>query len=91
MANDVQKKSLGPSVNLHVRVPAAQYDAMYAQARASRLTMADWIRRVLRQAQPTFTIGYTAPQPGARSTTRNRSSSTGFGLRARAKRAGTAS
>lgn len=50
MPVDVLKKSA--SVNVHVRVPAAQYDAMYAQARASRLTMADWIRRVLRQAQP---------------------------------------
>jgi hypothetical protein len=52
MSKDVVKKSTGPTVNLHVRVPAAQYDAIYAQARASRLTMADWIRRVLRQAQP---------------------------------------
>ena len=48
----VQKKSAEPSVNVHVRVASSQYDAMYAQARASRLTMADWIRRVLRQAQP---------------------------------------
>jgi hypothetical protein len=52
MSNDVLKKSAEPSVNVHVRVPAAQYDAMYAQARAERLTMANWIRRVLRQAQP---------------------------------------
>jgi len=52
MAKPVHKKSLEPTVNLHVRVPAAQYDAIYASARASRLTMADWIRRVLRQAQP---------------------------------------
>jgi hypothetical protein len=51
MANELHKKS-APSVNVHVRVPASQYDAMYAQARAERLTMANWIRRVLRQAQP---------------------------------------
>jgi len=51
MPHELHKKS-APSVNVHVRVPAAQYDAMYAQARAQRLTMADWIRRVLRQAQP---------------------------------------
>jgi predicted HicB family RNase H-like nuclease len=48
----VQKKTIAPSVNLQVRVPASTYDAIYAQARAERLSMADWLRRVLRKAQP---------------------------------------
>jgi hypothetical protein len=39
-----------PTVNVHVRLTTKQYDATYAQARAERLTMADWIRRVLRAA-----------------------------------------
>jgi hypothetical protein len=52
MANDMQKKLAASSINLCVRVPTSQYDAMYAQARAERMKMTDWIRRVLRQAQP---------------------------------------
>jgi len=51
-ANDMQKKLAASSINLCVRVPTSQYDAMYAQARAERMKMTDWIRRVLRQAQP---------------------------------------
>ena len=39
-----------PSVNVHVRLTAAQYDAAYARASAARLPLADWIRRTLRQA-----------------------------------------
>lgn len=37
-----------PSVNIHVRVSSSQYDDMYAKARAARVTMAEWIRTVLR-------------------------------------------
>jgi hypothetical protein len=39
-----------PSVNVHVRLSAPQYDATYARARAERLTLAQWIRRALRDA-----------------------------------------
>jgi hypothetical protein len=39
-----------PSVNVHVRLSAPQYDASYARARAERLTLSQWIRRTLRDA-----------------------------------------
>lgn len=39
-----------PSVNVHVRLSAKQYDATYASAQAARLSIADWIRRVLHAA-----------------------------------------
>jgi hypothetical protein len=48
-----------PSVNVHVRLSAKQYDATYASAKAERLSMADWIRRVLQAAT-------NAKQPGRR-------------------------
>jgi hypothetical protein len=32
------------------RVSTKQFDATYAQARAERVTMSDWIRRVLQAA-----------------------------------------
>jgi hypothetical protein len=38
------------SVNLHVRVSSAQYDAAYAQATAARLPLASYVRQVLRAA-----------------------------------------
>jgi len=41
-----------PSVNLHVRLSAAQYDATYAQATAARVPLSTWVRRVLRAAGP---------------------------------------
>jgi hypothetical protein len=49
----------GPSVNVHLRLSVKQYDATYAKARAERLSMADWIRRVLQAAT-------NAKQPGRR-------------------------
>ena len=39
-----------PSVNLHVRLSGAQYDATYAGARAARLPLAAYVRQVLRAA-----------------------------------------
>jgi predicted HicB family RNase H-like nuclease len=33
-----------------VRVSAKQYDAGYAQARAERVSLAEWVRRVLQAA-----------------------------------------
>ena len=47
MADELQKKSATPTVNVHVRVPLAQYDAMYRHAAAARLSLGDWIRRAL--------------------------------------------
>lgn len=35
------------SVNLHLRVPAKQFDATYAKATAARMSMAEWIRQQL--------------------------------------------
>jgi predicted HicB family RNase H-like nuclease len=42
---------LDPSgtVPVSVRVGTRQYDAMYAKAAAARLSLADWMRRTLRQ------------------------------------------
>jgi hypothetical protein len=57
MASPGRPRSSDPTVNVHVRISTKQYDASYAQARAERLTMADWIRRVLRAAT-------TPKQPG---------------------------
>jgi predicted HicB family RNase H-like nuclease len=39
-----------PSVDVHVRMPGKQYDAAWAQAQQDRLTVPEWIRRVLRNA-----------------------------------------
>ena len=39
-----------PSVNVHVRLSSAQYDATLAQATAARVPLATWVRRVLRAA-----------------------------------------
>jgi predicted DNA binding CopG/RHH family protein len=47
MADELQKKTAAPTVNVHVRVPAAQYDAMYRRASAARLPLGEWIRRAL--------------------------------------------
>jgi len=38
-----------PSVNVHLRLSAGQYDAAYARARAERLTLSQWIRRAVRR------------------------------------------
>ena len=38
------------SVNVHLRLAAADYDAMYAEARAARVTSPQWIRQRLRPA-----------------------------------------
>lgn len=46
-----------PSVNVHVRLSAPQYDAAYARARAERLTLAQWIRRALQDANRTSRTG----------------------------------
>jgi hypothetical protein len=40
-----------PSVNLHVRLSGAQYDATYAGARAARLPLSAYVRQVLRAAE----------------------------------------
>jgi hypothetical protein len=40
------------SVDLHVRLSTAQYDASCAQAAAARLPLATWARRILRAAVP---------------------------------------
>jgi hypothetical protein len=37
------------SVDRHFRMGAKQYDAAYAQARRDRLTVPEWIRRVVDQ------------------------------------------
>lgn len=48
MSDELQKKHVpASSVNVHVRVPAAQYDAMYRRAAAARLSLGEWIRRTL--------------------------------------------
>ena len=39
-----------PSVTLHVRVPATQFDATYAKARDARVTIAEFVRGALRAA-----------------------------------------
>ena len=39
-----------PSIQLHVRLSRAQYDASCAQAAAARLPLATWVRRILRTA-----------------------------------------
>ena len=36
-----------PSLNVHVRLTTVQYDAVHTEARASRLTIPEWIRRRL--------------------------------------------
>ena len=38
------------SVNVHLRLAASEYDAMYAEARAARVTIPQWIRQRLRTA-----------------------------------------
>jgi len=48
-----------PSVAVSFRISAKQYEASLATAHAERLTMAEWIRRVLRAATG-------AKQPGGR-------------------------
>jgi hypothetical protein len=45
-----------PSISVHFRLPTKQYDATAANARASRLELAEWIRRALR-------IANTKPPP----------------------------
>jgi hypothetical protein len=37
-----------PSVDLHFRLPAKQYDAAYTQARREWLTVPQWIRKTVR-------------------------------------------
>jgi predicted HicB family RNase H-like nuclease len=39
-----------PSAQLNVRVPSRQYDAAYTHARAERLSLAAYVRRLLRAA-----------------------------------------
>jgi hypothetical protein len=41
-----------PSVDVHVRVTPKQFDAIYAQSRAARTSMAEWVRRRLRVDRP---------------------------------------
>lgn len=36
-----------PSVDLHFRLPAKQYDAAFVQARRDRLSVPEWIRRTV--------------------------------------------
>jgi hypothetical protein len=43
------------SVTVSVRLTPTQYDATYARAKAARMTVAEWVRRVLRTS--------TRPQP----------------------------
>ena len=43
-------RNADPTVTLSLRVSTKQYDQTYASARAERLTIGDWIRRVLRDA-----------------------------------------
>jgi len=40
----------GPSTNLHVRIPAADYDALYVKARQARTDIATLVRRTLKAA-----------------------------------------
>ena len=37
-----------PSTNLHLRLPSKQYDAAYTHARAARLSLPEYLRRLLR-------------------------------------------
>jgi hypothetical protein len=37
---------------VHVRVTPKQFDAIYAQSRAARTSMAEWVRRRLRVDRP---------------------------------------
>ena len=39
-----------PSVNVQFRVPGKQFDAAQRQAEQERLTLAQWIRRLVRDA-----------------------------------------
>ena len=39
-----------PSVSVHVRLSAAQFDAAYARAQAERVSMGEWFRRAVRAA-----------------------------------------
>lgn len=50
-----------PSVALHVRLPAKQFDATYQQAQAARQTMADWVRHVLRDAAARHSVSKSRP------------------------------
>ena len=43
-------RNVDPTVTLSLRVTTKQFDATDAAARAERLTMGEWIRRVLRDA-----------------------------------------
>jgi hypothetical protein len=42
-----------PSVKVTVQLSTTQYDATYARAQAARMTLPEWIRRVLRAANTT--------------------------------------
>jgi hypothetical protein len=44
-----------PGVSFTVRLSPHDYDAYYAEARAQRTTVSDYVRRVLRQARPATT------------------------------------
>ena len=39
-----------PSVNVHFRLPSKQYDLTLKQAAASRLSPAEWLRRLVDRA-----------------------------------------
>ena len=39
-----------PSVNVHFRMPSKQYDLTQQQAAGSRLSHADWFRRLVERA-----------------------------------------
>jgi predicted HicB family RNase H-like nuclease len=39
-----------PSAQLNVRIPSKHYDAAYSHARAERLSLAAYVRRLLRAA-----------------------------------------
>ena len=39
-----------PSVNVHFRLPAKQYDRTQKQADRERLSLPDWLRRVVTRA-----------------------------------------
>jgi hypothetical protein len=41
-----------PSVDVHVRVPSRQYDALYRRARDARLTVAEYLRVVIAKVAP---------------------------------------
>jgi hypothetical protein len=40
-----------PSVNVHFRLPSKQYDLSQKQADQARLTLADWMRRLVARSQ----------------------------------------